>query len=175
MIKSIIAIVNQMQAEGIIGKYAMGGATAAIFYLEPRFTEDIDVFIHMELSENGLLLGLGPIYTYLISKHNARLKGEYVVVDEWPIQFLPPPTKLAEDALNKAIQVDVDGEPLWIFTAEHLAAIALETGRSKDKLRVNEFIEASEERFNRQRFMDLVGQFGLTDKWHRFQEQFLGG
>jgi hypothetical protein len=31
--KTVLAIVNQMQADGVIGKYAIGGAVGATFYL----------------------------------------------------------------------------------------------------------------------------------------------
>ena len=34
-IKHTIAAINQMQADGIIERYAIGGAVGATFYLEP--------------------------------------------------------------------------------------------------------------------------------------------
>ena len=40
-----------------------------------------------------------------------------------------------EEALADAVTVDVDGTPARVFTAEHLAAVALQTGRAKDKAR----------------------------------------
>ena len=39
-IKEAIAIINRMQADGIIGRYAIGGAVGATFYLEPITTLD---------------------------------------------------------------------------------------------------------------------------------------
>ena len=49
------------------------------------------------------------------------------------MQFLPPTGPLAEEALTNAIELDVGGISARVFTAEHLAAIALQTGRAKDK------------------------------------------
>jgi hypothetical protein len=34
-----------MQAEGVIGKYAIGGAVGATFYLEPSATLDVQIFV----------------------------------------------------------------------------------------------------------------------------------
>lgn len=34
--KETLAVINQMQADGVIGKYATGGAVGATLYLEPR-------------------------------------------------------------------------------------------------------------------------------------------
>jgi hypothetical protein len=41
--KATLAVINQMQAVGVIGRYAIGGAVGATFYLEPSATLDIDV------------------------------------------------------------------------------------------------------------------------------------
>ena len=64
------------------------------------------------------------------------MDGEYIVMDGWPLQFLPPTGPLVEAALARASTVDVEGVPARVFSAEHLAAIALETGRGKVALRV---------------------------------------
>jgi hypothetical protein len=37
-IKEVIATINQMQADGVIDRYAIGGAVGATFYLEPVAT-----------------------------------------------------------------------------------------------------------------------------------------
>lgn len=60
----------------------------------------------------------------------------------------------------------VDGQPVAVLSQEHLAAIALETGRMKDKIRLTQFLAS--ETFDRSRFDVLRERFGLTDKWARF-------
>jgi hypothetical protein len=57
------------------------------------------------------------------------------------------------------------------MTPEHLAAIALETGRSKDKLRLLQFIESG--KLNMRALEDLATRFGLAGKWSSFQSTFL--
>lgn len=42
--EKVIEILNLMQADGVFEKFAIGGGIAAIYYLEPYQTDDIDVF-----------------------------------------------------------------------------------------------------------------------------------
>ena len=58
-----------------------------------------------------------------------------------------------------------------VFTAEHLAAIALQTGRAKDKARLLQFIESAA--LDAARFQALLTRHGLMDAWQRFERQFL--
>jgi hypothetical protein len=44
-IREVIQIINQMQADGVIEGYAVGGAVGATFYLEPVATLDVDIFV----------------------------------------------------------------------------------------------------------------------------------
>jgi len=39
VMKATLEIINQMQKEGIIGRYAIGGAVGAAFYLEADFSQ----------------------------------------------------------------------------------------------------------------------------------------
>jgi hypothetical protein len=47
-----------------------------------------------------------------------------------------------EEALAEAVEVEVEEIKTRVFTAEHLAAIALQTGRPKDEARLLQFIES---------------------------------
>jgi len=42
--KETLEMINRMQSDGVISKYAIGGAVGATLYLEPSATLDIDVF-----------------------------------------------------------------------------------------------------------------------------------
>ncbi len=58
MIEQVTAAVNRMQADGVIDRYAIGGAVAATFYLEPVATlhgppRDKNVFSLNSASESG--------------------------------------------------------------------------------------------------------------------------
>ncbi len=168
-IKDTFAIINQMQADGVIGGYAIGGAVGATFYLEPVVTLDVDIFVGFR-SEPGQLLSVGPIYEHLTAR-GCTIEGEYIVIAGWPVQFLPPGTPLVEEALHDAVGHDLDGVAVRVFTAEHLCAIALEVGRAKDKARLLQFIEAGA--FEAVRFQDILARHGLTSRWQQFERQFL--
>jgi hypothetical protein len=44
-IRDVIIAINQMETDGVIDRYAIGGAVGATFYLEPMATLDVDVFV----------------------------------------------------------------------------------------------------------------------------------
>src|SRR5262245_58832822 len=122
-----LKVINQMQADGIIRKCAIGGAVGATFYLEPSATLDIDVFVSLQKATVSSLLTLTPLYDYL-AKRGFKSEGEYIVIEGWQVQFLPPADALGEEALAQAIETEVEGVKTWVMTAEHLVAIALQTG-----------------------------------------------
>ena len=169
-IKEAITIINQMQADGVIGRYAIGRAVGATFYLEPVTTLDVDIFVGFRPEPGQLILSLRPIYDYLTGR-GCPTEGEYVVIAGWPVQFLPPGTPLVEEALNEAIEHDIDGVPVRVFSAEHLCAIALQVGRAKDKARLLQFVEAGA--FEAARFQSILMRHGLVDRWQQFESQFL--
>ncbi|MGH9511471.1 MAG: hypothetical protein ACRD2U_04985 [Terriglobales bacterium] len=136
--KATLEMINRMQTDGIIGKYAIGGAVGATFYLEPAATVDLDVFVTQPAS--GGLLTSTPIYVCLKAREGIE-QDEYVVLDGWPVQFLPPANELKQEAVENSVAATVEGVGTWIMTAEHLAAIALRTGRAKDHNRVLQFVE----------------------------------
>ena len=169
-IQDVIIAINQMQADGIIDRYAIGGAVGATFYLEPVATLDVDIFVGFRMSLGQLLISPQPLFEYLKAR-GATMEGEYIMVSGWPVQFLPPGSPLVEEALNDALTHDVAGIPARVFTAEHLAAIALQTGRPKDKARLLQFVESGV--LDLTRFEDIVASHGLVDQWRRFKIQFL--
>lgn len=168
-IHRVIETLNEMEAEGIVEHYAIGGAVGATFYLEPVATLDVDVFVAFGAS-SGALVTLEPIYDYLRAQ-GALVEGEYIHVAGWPVQFLPPTGPLVEEALHDAIAVEVEGTAARVFTAEHLAAIALQTGRAKDKARLLHFVESGV--LETERFQTIVNRHRLDEAWQRFAGQFL--
>jgi hypothetical protein len=171
-IKDTIVAINQMQADGVIPSYAIGGAVGATFYLEPVATMDVDVFISFQTEAGSLLANPQSMFDYLKARGGV-MEGEYIVVAGWPVQFLPAATPLAMEALEEAVEKDVTGVAARVFTAEHLAAIALQTGRGKDKARLLQFVEAGA--LDTARFQGIVARHKLAAAWRQFEAQFLGG
>ena len=169
-VKETLEVINQMQAAGVIGKYAIGGAVGAAFYLEPAATVDVDIFVTLPVS--GTLLTLTPLYEYL-KAHGGIEQDEYVVIGGWPVQFLPPADELEHEAIEESVPVRVEGVGTRIMTAEHLAAIALRTGRPKDHNRILQFIEQNA--VDRKKLQSVLERHGLTAKWKQFEQRHLAG
>ena len=63
--KQTLDVINRMEADGIIGRYAIAGAVAAYNYIEPALTNDLDILLSFDtpatagktnLPQTGLLL-----------------------------------------------------------------------------------------------------------------------
>jgi len=169
-IREVIEMINGMQAAGVIERYAIGGAVAATFYLEPVATLDVDVFVEFHTEPGSQMISPEPIFRYLRDR-GCAMEGEHIVIAGWPIQFLPADSALVQEALAKAVEKDVEGTSARVFTAEDLAAIALETGRAKDKARVLQFIEA--DAIDLDRLQEILTRHGLAGAWEQFERQFL--
>mgnify|MGYP003579213830 CR=1 FL=1 len=138
------------------------------FTLEPVSTLDVDVFI--AFSSSSLLVDPSPVFDWLKTR-GGTMDGEYIVIEGTPVQILMAGTPLVEEALREAVVEEVAGVPVRVFTAEHLAGIALEAGRAKDKARVLQFIE--EGALDALRFEAILIRHGLQGRWDTFQRQFL--
>jgi hypothetical protein len=168
--KATLEVINRMQADGVIGKYAIGGAVGATFYLEPAATLDLDIFVSLQQGAGSSLLTLTPIYKYLTA-HGHQIKGEYIMIAGWPVQFLPPADALGEEALTQARSTDVEGVPTWVMTAEHLVALALQTGRAKDNNRILQFVESG--LLDLDQLGQILARHALQQKWEQFSQRFL--
>jgi hypothetical protein len=166
--RKVFEILHQMNAEGVVERYAIGGAVGATFYLEPVATLDVDVFV--VLPTHGVLVDPSPLIDWL-KGHGGVIEGEYIVLEDTPVQILVAGTPLVEEALCEAVETEIESVPVRVFTAEHLAAIALEVGRAKDKARVLQFIE--EGALDAVRFEAILARHGLLARWQTFQQQFL--
>lgn len=164
-------MLNEMQADGVISQYAIGGAVAATFYLEPAATLDVDVFVLLART-SGALVSLSPIYEYLKARGGIEDK-EHIVLADWPVQFLVPGNDLEREAVAASIPVDVEGVRTWVMLAEHLVAIALSTGRAKDHIRVLQFIK--EKAVDQPMLEAILQKHDLLPKWEQFQIKYLEG
>lgn len=169
--KATLEAINRMQADGVIGKYAIGGAVGATFYLEPAATLDVDIFVALPTSGGGLL-SLSPINEYLKARGCVE-REEHIVIGEWPVQFLAPRDALEEEAVAQAVVASVEGVDTRVMPAEHLVAIALRTGRAKDHARIVQFIE--QDAVDRKKLTTLFERHGLLAKWTLFEKSYLGG
>jgi hypothetical protein len=161
---------NQLVSDGLIGAYAIGGAVGASFYIDAMQTEDVDAFVFLPDSSSGLVL-LTPVYEAL-SRMGGVVEREYIRFGAWPLQILTDATPLITEAIRRAVDVEFDGIPTRVFRPEHLCAIALQTGRAKDYLRVSMFLE--QDAVDRAKLTEVAGRYGLALQMARVQDMERG-
>jgi hypothetical protein len=166
--KETLKVINRMVKDGVIEEYAIGGAVAAIYYLEPFDTADLDVFVQVKTAENDLMI-LAPLYDYL-TKRGYEAQGEGVYLEGLPVQFLPVFNPLTEEALEQAHTIKFARVATRIMRAEHLVAIMLQIGRPKDYLRINMFLEQGS--LDLKMLEDVLQRHGLLEKWRVNESRF---
>lgn len=158
------AVLNQMVTDGAIENYAVAGAIGAMFYVEPFSTEDLDVFVLTP--EDRLVIEL-PGWEYLKARGYTEIRKEGIVVEGWPVQFMPANTPLEREAYLNAQQLDYDGLSVRVVLPEHLVAIMLNVGRRKDLARVEMFLTQKEVDIDA--LEDVLQRHRLIDNWNQFR------
>jgi hypothetical protein len=129
--KKVIRILNELVEKKIITDYAIGGAVGVIFYTEPFNTKDLDVFVIPQTAESGLV-HLEPIYEYL-KKLGYQMKEQWFIIEGVAVDFIPIYNQLTEEAFRNIVEQNYEDTKVRVLRPEYLLAIALKTGRAKDR------------------------------------------
>jgi hypothetical protein len=172
-LRKTIEIVNTLANQGAIERYAITGAVAALYYIEPTLTEDLDILVSIgsfETRPSGLIL-LGPLETALAKLGYAERTDVGVLVEGWPVQFLPVASKLDAEALDRAADVEFQLKteaPIHtrILRAEYVVANALKLGRLKDLARVEAFLE--NKAVDLKALKSVLDRYQLMPAWKNF-------
>ncbi len=146
---------NGLVATGLIEDWALGGALAAIYYVEPFTTYDADIFFIPK--DKGLSAGIPAIYAHL-QTHGWQEEREHLLIRGFPARFLAA-GGLTEEAVREAERIDYEGVPARIFRAEHIVAIAASVGRSKDKARIERLLQQAD--LDQSRLESILKQHNL--------------
>ena len=160
-------MLNELEKHGVFSRYAIGGAMAATFYTEPFLTFDLDVFVVLPRTPGGLLT-LAPLYDALRTRGYSEQENECIRIEGVPVQFLPAYNTLVEEALNEAQEIMYEDVPARVLRSEHLLAICLQTGRSKDRERVR--ILREQAKLDQNFLADVLRRHQLGDKWKLWTE-----
>lgn len=163
-----LRILNRMETDGVITRYAIGGAIAATFYVEPVSTFDLDIFFALA-GPAPEFLSLSPLYDYLRAL-GYQPAGEAIEIEGWPVQFLSAFNLLLEEALAQSVDIRFKDVPTRVVRAEHLVAVMLQTGRAKDFARVLQFLE--EGAVETSLLTDVLSRHELTSRWEEFKGRF---
>jgi len=167
--KQTLDVLNAMHRDGVIGPYALAGAVAAFNYLEPAVTDDLDVLISFQ-TKSGLI-DLAPVFDDLRARGYETHQREGIVIEGWPVQFIPAVDELDAEALANAedIEIKMPSEApvrTRILQPEYLAAIALRVGRAKDQFRIAQFLE--EKAVSTEKLCAILRRHDLIQKWQSF-------
>lgn len=173
--KKTLDVINALEADGVIGRYAIAGAIAAYNYIEPTVTEDLDILISFDAASEppgSGLVTLSPILAYLKTKGYGEYRKEGLLIEGWPVQFLPVADDLDAEALDQAQEVDIrigdagGSVKARVLRPEHLVAISLRVGRAKDAIRIIQFLDARA--LNVKHLCEILDRHRLADAWRAF-------
>lgn len=136
----VLRAANDLVAAGLIEDFALGGALAAMYYVEPFTTYAADIIFIP--AEKGLTAGIPEIYAYL-QERGWRVERDHLLVKGFPVQFLAA-AGLTEEAVREARAIEHEGVPAKVFCPEHIIAIAASVGRHKDLARIEQLLEQTE-------------------------------
>ena len=148
--KRTLNVINAMEAEGIIKRYAIAGAVATYNYIDPALTDDLDLLVAFdptsERSQPALVV-LSSVFSYLKAKGYDKHRAEGLMIEGWQVQFLPVASELDEEALAQADEVEItmpndEGSVRSrVLRPEHIVATALRVARPKDLVRIAQFLK----------------------------------
>ena len=157
-LKEVFGVLAQMRAEGVLTAYAIGGATAVLFYAEPTRTYDVDVFVTLPSGAPPSLVSLTPVYAWAQAR-GIRSEGEHLLVESVPVQLLPAYNTLVEEAVAEAHVHDYEGVLVPVVGPEHLVALALQAGGSRRRERAWQLLQFGG--VNRSRLRVILERHGI--------------
>lgn len=130
--KRTLEVLNALVADGIVTEYAIGGAVAAYNYVEAAVTDDLDIFVSFDAAQHrhqSGLITLGPILNHLAARGYTEFRKEGLLIEGWPVQFLPVASDLDAEALARAVETELKlpgkGAVMTrVLRPEHLVATA---------------------------------------------------
>ena len=128
---------------------------AAIFYVEPFTTFDIDLFYKPKT--NAFDANVPQIFEAL-RQHGWTVEGTHLLCKGFPVQFLAG-NGLTAEAVEQAMNTSFQGVPTKVFRAEHIIAIAAQVGRDKDRSRIAQMLEQTE--IDREYLREVLRRYGL--------------
>lgn len=158
-LKDVFRVLIDMRDSGIITDYAIGGATAFLFYVEPARTYDVDVFVRLPSGVRTTgLVSLSALYEWAANRGIA-VQGEHLMIESVPVQPLVAYNALVEEAIDSARVHDYDGVPVRVVAPEHLIALALQAGGARRRERAWQLLQSEE--VDRPRLRAILARHGV--------------
>jgi hypothetical protein len=136
----ILRTANGLVSSGLVKDYALGGALAAMRYVEPLATYDADIFFIPATKD--LSAAVHDIYEALRAC-GCEVEGDHLLLKNFPVQFLAA-HGLTEEAVQKANKIEYRGVRAKVFRPEYMIAIAASVRRPKDIARIKLLMEQAD-------------------------------
>ena len=162
--ENTLKLIKELKEKQILKDFSIGGGIAALYYVEPLLTYDLDIFfIPIEDSIDVL----SPIYRYLKEK-GCKSKKEHILIEGVPVQFIPVYNDLVEEAVQCSVEVKYGRIKTRVLGLEYLIAVMLQTYRRKDRERLVKVFE--EAKIDLKLLKKILEKHGLYDKYVQFKE-----
>ncbi len=159
--KKTLAVINVLKKQGIIEDYSIGGGIAAIYYIEPILTYDLDIFVILPQAEGKRVIDLSVLFNSLCQK-GYSWKKEHLIIEGVPVQFIPA-DELETEAIGNAPVVDYEGTNTKVFSAEYLIAVLVRAGRTKDIEKVEKILEQATVKYKK--LKSILLKYKLLSKY----------
>ena len=122
---------NDFKRRGVIKDYAVIGAVAAKAYMEPMFTEDLNVIVLVDTDDDYL-----AVFQSIANESDGQ-EGMHQVLGGVPVQLFPSTIMpLYRDTVEQARQVRIGNLKVKIAAPEHLILLYLLAFRDRDQDRI---------------------------------------
>ena len=160
--------IKELKEKKILKDFSIGGGIAALYYIEPLLTYDLDIFF---IPVEDSIDVLAPIYGYL-NKKGFKAKKEHVLIEGVPVQFIPVYNDLLKEAVQCSVEARYGRIKTRVLGLEYLIAVMLQTYRPKDRERLVKVFE--EAKIDLKLLKKILKKYGLYDIYIRFKEMYFG-
>ena len=134
-----IRVLNGLKRRRVIRDYVLIGAVAATAYMEPVFTEDLDIIV-LGSNDNEYRRVF-----HRVAEFADGLEGMHYIFGGTPVQMFPTTVKpLFRDTLEQARLARVGNLRVKVASPEHLIVLYLEAFRARDQLRIPHLLPAAD-------------------------------
>jgi hypothetical protein len=167
-VEKTLKLIRELKEKKVFRDFSIGGGIAALYYIEPLLTYDLDIFfIPIEDSIDVL----APIYDYL-KKQGFKAKKEHVLIEGVPVQFIPVYNDLVKEAVQYSVEVKYGRIKTRVLGLEYLIAVMLQTYRSKDRERLVKIFE--EAKIDLKLLKNILEKYGIYEKYVQFKDMYFG-
>jgi hypothetical protein len=159
-LQETLRVLNEMKTDGVLSDYAVAGAMALLFWVEPIPTYDLDVLVFLPPAD-GPIVSLDSIYRWTEQRHYPVDK-EHVLIAGIPVQFLPAHNELADEAINTAEPLQYQNVAVRVVRPEYLIALYLEPGARTAKRMERAAALRDSPTIDSIRLQDILKRFNLT-------------